>query len=545
MSFKKALRIADVLVLASIRAKRGVKIDKDGTTKKDQRNEKVFLLGLPIVSAFIYLLLLKGGTPIEAITPLLSQSLVFLPAFSLLLMVMNGLMFEVSLSSYSTSTDIINWLPIRAKEYVIGSTISAVYFTLPFLMIIYGASLGAAIYTGMINVWLLTFTLSLLGLLIGGFAIEIVRAALNEASSVIGKRAGKYGQLAQLISTVVIIALFSLVFNYQVLLKVMTWFNITVEQAWFVPLLWPSLAVIDILSSEFTGGALYFGGSFIMMVAFFVLGVKARTKYWVPAPLTVTLAPTRQYSKRNGVWSLLGFSLAEQAIINKDFKALFRRREMATFLAIPLMMAILTFINPDASNLWDASLPTFERLFYFLNFGMALYILSFYLALVSVGQEGSAFMNLRAGPIASSSIVKAKAMVGFIPSAVILAGILSVVGYVVKPSLQGMMTIVLVSFVVIIEASLLGMVFATRYPDFTEVPRAKFISSEATLLGLIGSALVILVSIFPFFGNRYLFNGALSFAFSCSFTLVAAVVVCYLCYRGASSKLGELLTGET
>ena len=118
------------------------------------------------------------------------------------------------------------------------------------------------------------------------------------------------------------------------------------------------------------------------------------------------------------------------------------------------------------------------------------------------------------------------------------------VGYVVKPSLQGMMTIVLVSFVVIIEASLLGMVFATRYPDFTEVPRAKFISSEATLLGLIGSALVIFVSIFPFFGNRYFFNGALSFAFSCSFTLVAAVVVCYLCYRGASSKLGELLTAE-
>ena len=252
MSVKKALRIADVLILASIRAKRGVKLNKEGKAKKDQRNEKIFLLGFPVVSTLVYLLLWKGKVPVEGITPLLGQSLVFLPAFSLLLMVMNGLMFEISLSSFSTSTDIINWLPIRAKEYVIGSTISAVYFTLPFLMIIYGGSLGAAIYSGLIIKWVLAFTLSLLGLLSGGFAIEIVRAALNGATAFIGKRAGKYSQMAQLLSTVMIIALFSLVFNYQVLIKVMTWFNITVEQGWFVPLLWPSLAVIDILNSEFT-----------------------------------------------------------------------------------------------------------------------------------------------------------------------------------------------------------------------------------------------------------------------------------------------------
>ena len=544
MSFKKALRIADVLILASIRAKRGVKLNKEGKAKKDQRNEKIFLLGLPVVTTLVYLLLWKGKVPVEGITPLLSQSLVFLPAFSLLLMVMNGLMFEISLSSFSTSTDIINWLPIKAKEYVIGSTISAVYFTLPFLMIIYGGSLGAAIYTGVIIKWVLAFTLSLLGLLSGGFAIEIVRAALNGATAFIGKRAGKYSQMAQLLSTVMIIALFSLVFNYQVLIKVMTWFNITVEQGWFVPLLWPSLAVIDILNSEFTRGALYFGGSFIMMAAFFVLGVKARTKYWVPTPLTVSLGPKKLHSNRNGLWSIFGFNPTEQAIINKDFKALFRRREMATLLAIPLMMAILTFINPNASSLWDTSLPTFERLFYFLNFGMALYTLSFYLALVSIGQEGSAFMNLRMSPIASSSIVKAKAFMGFIFSAVILTVILFVVGYVVKPSLQGMMTIILISFVVIVEASLLGMVFGTRYPDFTEVPRAKFISTEATLMGMIGSVIVIFVSIFPFFANRYIYNGSLPLAFSFSFTIIASALTCYLCYRGASSKLRELLTDE-
>ena len=281
-----------------------------------------------------------------------------------------------------------------------------------------------------------------------------------------------------------------------------------------------------------------------MMAAFFVLGVKARTKYWVPTPLTVSLGPKKLHSNRNGLWSIFGFNSTEQAIINKDFKALFRRREMATLLAIPLMMAILTFINPNASSLWDTSLPTFERLFYFLNFGMALYTLSFYLALVSIGQEGSAFMNLRMSPIASSSIVKAKAFMGFIFSAVILTVILFVVGYVVKPSLQGMMTIILISFVVIVEASLLGMVFGTRYPDFTEVPRAKFISTEATLMGMIGSVIVIFVSIFPFFANRYIYNGSIPLAFSFSFTIIATALTCYLCYRGASSKLRELLTDE-
>ena len=185
MNLEKTRRIAEVLILSAVRARRGE------TSKPKQvknvlglRNNQVAVIGLPLIAAITYLFLMRTEPHYTLVSSFLSQSLIFIPFLGTFLMVMNGIL-ESTVSQYSTSTDIINWLPIRPSEFVVGSTISNIYFSIPFLMIVYGATLGASIYVEQILAWVAAFLVSILALFIGGFLVEVVRALLNEASSAV------------------------------------------------------------------------------------------------------------------------------------------------------------------------------------------------------------------------------------------------------------------------------------------------------------------------------------------------------------------------
>ncbi|MQY82963.1 hypothetical protein GH157_04620, partial [archaeon] len=64
-----------------------------------------------------------------------------------------SIQFEFSQSIEAASTDMINWLPIAPTDYVLGSTLTTMYFMSQLLAIIYGGSLGAAIYVGRLDLW--------------------------------------------------------------------------------------------------------------------------------------------------------------------------------------------------------------------------------------------------------------------------------------------------------------------------------------------------------------------------------------------------------
>ena len=441
------------------------------------------------------------------------------------------------MSKFSTSMDIVNWLPIRASEYVVGSTISSIYFSLPLLMLIYGITLGVAFYVGQTAIWIVTLLMSLVSIFIGGFLIEVIRAFINEVSSSISNRGGKISQALQMVTTLFVIVAMTLLFNYSVLFKIMDWFGFTLEQAWFIPLTWPSMMIRSILLGSLTNAVFYCFGCLVLLGGSFMLGTYAREKYWVPKPISIDLSPRTEYSARKS--SSFGKS-AEQVIFSKDLKALFRRKEMMSILAIPLVLFVLNFIQSDVSVLWDPSASYITRLSFFTYPGMGLFMMSLYLSMISIGQEGRGFINLQMSPITPKQVILGKLPIAWVFSAVLLVLMLAVERIYINVPVDAFWGISVIGFVTITETSFLGLMFATMYPDFTEVPRARFIRSEGSLVTMIGTGITVLVSVAPVFLSHFVYSW-LSFWLSGLVSLLLMCLVCWISYRHAVSKLGELL----
>jgi len=535
-----SLKIAKILALSSVRARRTQGRNPKGFYKSPIRNLVASGIVLPAITLFTYLALTRGNFTQDGISLALSQFLIFLPSFSALLMILNSLMFEFFQSTYAASTAVISWLPVAPTDYVLGSSISTLYFASPMFAIIYGATLGAALAAGMLAAWLFSCVLSIFGAFTGGFAMEILRALLNRASADLYKRNGTGTMVVRLLLTVLIIGAFSLTFNYNILLKIVGWFAVSVNNAWFLPPLWPSMAIISLLQTNINSTAMYTTLSFALTLAFFWAGAKARGRYWVPVPVTVKMAPMKTYEPRRGVLGLIGLKPAEMAIVRKDFRALIRRREMVTILAVPFIMGLMSFVSFNVKNLWDPSVSTFGKLTFFMQPGMGLTILAFYVGLVSFGQEGNAFINLKKAPLDARSVIRAKMVTALSPSLAILAGLLAIVGLVIRPSWEVMASVSVIGFVTLLEASLLGIVFGTRYPDFTEIPRARFIAKQGAFLGMMTMMVAVMVTITPFLVNQFVLRAVLGLPVATCLTLAMAGAISFLCYRSASASAEKL-----
>jgi hypothetical protein len=329
----------------------------------------------------------------------------------------------------------------------------------------------------------------------------------------------------------------ALLFNYNVLLRVMEWFGFTLEQAWFLPILWPSMMIQSLIYGTTKNIALYGFGSLLLFVSSFFLGTYARQKYWVPKPITIELGPREIRNERTGIMG----SRAEQAIFMKDLKALFRRKEMMTFLAIPFMLFAVNFIQMDVSHLWDESAGYVERLGVFLLPGMGLYMLSLYVSMVSIGQEGSGFINLQFSPLKTSQIFFGKVFVGWVLSAILLFAMLLIERVYIGVPPDAFWGISVVGFATITEASFLGLMFGSMFPDFTEVPRSRFTSSAGSLISVVGSAIVSVLTIAPILMNHYIYGDSLSFWLTGFISLALMSLVCWVSFRQASSRLEALL----
>ena len=191
LNVRLIMRLASIFALSSIRAKR----TKGSVPKRFAKSPIVNIIfsvvGFPLSVILTYLFITRFIKGEALINLACAHLLIFLPSFTVLLSIMFSLMFEFSQSSSAASTDMINWVPIDATEYVLGSALCTMYFTSPMLSLILGVSLGLAIYTGMTTVWVLTAALGLLGAFLGAFVIEVVRALINRASATLYKHGGR------------------------------------------------------------------------------------------------------------------------------------------------------------------------------------------------------------------------------------------------------------------------------------------------------------------------------------------------------------------
>ena len=541
MNFRIALRLAGILSLASVRVKKVRGAIPTGRSKALRTNLSLSPFLLAISAVIVYFLIKRGGEN-PSLTLLYTQLLVFSPSITAFMSMVYSIQFEFSQSIEAASTDMINWLPIAPIDYVLGSTLTTMYFISPILAIIFGGSLGAAIYVGRLDLWALGSMMGILGSLIGAFTLEIIRSLMNRVSHAFFKDRGQFAMITRTLLTLTLLVLVQLVYNVTILMKVASWFSVSIQGAWFIPLLWPSLTMLRYIFSDIIGTLIYAGLSSVLVLIVFLGGVKARAMNWVPAPVSYRLKPVEFKSSRRGILGSLGFSVFESALIRKDFKSLIRRRETLTQLAIPVMITI-TFLVAQ-SGMIGGSVPPEQVRYSFI--GIMLFnsvILGMSLSLISLGQEGGAFQVLKITPLRPRSITRAKILHAFIPSFLLLLptflAIFSLIGDPVTIAGAFLLGITGVFDVIIVS-----MIIGAHFVDFSEVPRSRFVRWEGSLIAFFVLFVLLGVVLSPLIVSLVKPGFALNPQVAFVVSEVIATAVAYLGYRRAVEEVSLIYYSE-
>jgi hypothetical protein len=267
--------------------------------------------------------------------------------------------------------------------------------------------------------------------------------------------------------------------------------------------------------------------------------VKLREKYWVPAPFAIKLASSKPYTPKQGFLGSFGFTVTEAALLKKDFRALTRRKEMIVWIAVPLGISILSFFTTQSSM--ETATTTIDQLTLFSGPLMGVFMFAFYIALTGIGQEGSAFLNLRIIPLKEKEIVKAKLSTALIPSTLAMILVTALIQIIVQPRLEALTTIVVVLFAVLFECSFVGLAVGSHFPDFTEVPRARFVDQKGVWLGMLTVAACGAVTILPLF--LYAFVGLVfPLLVAPVISAIAGILICYISYNLTLNSLQRLAT---
>jgi len=537
LNFKVVLHLAKILALSSVRAKRAKGSVPTGFAKSPMVNILVAVIGFP-VAAILAVNFVGAFLEDISLSAFVLQISIFLPSLMTLAAIMYGLLFEFTQSSSVGSSDIINWLPVKAAEFVLASVLSMIYFLAPLLALVFGATFGLSLSANMLDVGLLSLVFGVLGMFLGAFILEIIRAITNRVSTSFYKHSGRTTVAVRMIIFIVLMVAFILVSNINFLFTILQQFMGGIGNAWFIPILWPSLAVMTYLTAETLQVLIYAVSSMVLVIALLWTSVKLREKYWVPAPFSIELKPSKPYTPKRGFLGSVGFTAAEAALIKKDLRGLTRRKEMIVWIAVPLALSIMSLFSFQSS--WATATATLDKLMLFWGPLMGVFMLAFYMALTGIGQEGSAFLNLLIIPLKEKEVAKSKLAIALFPSTGILVIVTAFIQVMLQLRLEALIAITVTLFAVLFECAFVGLAVGSRFPDFTEVPRTRFIDQKGVWLGMLIIAACIGVTFLPPFLYSYRILGYFPLLAAPVLSAIACILICYASYRATLSSLQKL-----
>jgi hypothetical protein len=434
-----------------------------------------------------------GGGLREIVSPIVPKALAGIPSAIMFMAILFGVLYEISQPIQSMNTDLVNWLPVTPMEYVAGSTISESYIYSFVLCLLLGVVLGPALAFGMGWVWLAAAALSVLSLFVGAFVVEILDATTNRISSSFYKKSGRSGIVFRLIATIILLVFIQLLFSGYVISYLLQSIIQAALFAWFVPLVWPSLAVLGVSEGNVFSFLFFCALSIVFATTLFVFAAQFRARFWVPVPVSIKLSSGKYHP---GHFRLPWLGAAESALIQKDLRSLTRRREMARFLAIPFVLAISMGVS--LLPLGGESVPKTQAFFFIATFyilPVAIFVGA--LSMTSIGQEGYAVWNIYAAPIEPGHILQAKILFGAALGLPFAVGLLTVFAFLMNTVATYYAIMLMIGVLVVLEVSALGVYFAARFPDFREMVRSRYVGVWGSLLGIISAIIVSMLTAVP------------------------------------------------
>lgn len=331
------------------------------------------------------------------------------------------------------------------------------------------------------------------------------------------------------ISIVALIVVVQIVFFPTIYTRFLGGVSPSFGPTWFVPFLWSSVSVSALINGEALLSALFAMLAVALSFAFFYGAIRARSKYWVPSPPAIRLSGSTYAPRSSSLSGLL--SQAQLAILRKDLKGLTRRREMARFLALPVVFFLISFLEPSGGGI---SVVNFFG-YFIASYGTLL------VAISSVGAEGKAISNLYQFPLSVRDFVVGKAC-----TPIIFGSVTSVAFFILSGVISGssvtLIAIFSVSAVALcLEMSMLGMILGMKFPNFSET-RSSFISPTGGIIGSLTSLVLLGVSLAPIIYAVIVDPGFNSEMIGLIASLAITAVIGFIFYRVVLGSARNLLS---
>jgi hypothetical protein len=404
------------------------------------------------------------------------QSLIVTPVILTSAILLAGILFELGQASGLASSEAVNWLPVSPAEYVMASSLSIEFTYSPVLFIALGITIPFALVFGMFSTIPLFIAISLVAYIWGAIIVEAVRSVVNRISTGLYKKSGRLGIILRIVLVIAVLVAVQLAFNPYILYVALSGLTAGVNLAWFIPVIWPSVAMVSLLTSAMLRAVLFGLLSVLFTVLIFEAATQLRAKYWSPIPVTITVSTSTTYVPKGR--SLLWLDPIAFAIAFKEFRSLVRRREMSRFLAIPVLIVISSMLplltSAGGSRAISAVSPVL--------LGEISLVVPMMLSSISVGQEGTSVANLYMLPISADELINGKLVIPWIMSGagvVTVALLLQFLAPVAMGQFLALLTAVVFNIVI---QGYVGLGTGARYPSYNVGPRARFLTFTGFLI---------------------------------------------------------------
>jgi hypothetical protein len=408
-----------------------------------------------------------------------------------------GLLWELNASSESESADSINWLPISPSEYVFASTLSTTYTYSPLVLVTVGYSLPIGVLTGNTSAFLVLVVASVIAAFTGSVTIEILRSLLARASTAFNKVGGRKMISLRILGIILILLFTQTLFSGFLIIRIITTVSSTNAATILVPLLWPTLSITSDLRSNPLSSAVFLLLSLGFLAVLASSALALRSKFWVSTPPSFHFSNTMTIS---GVSRLrkIGVSTTSLALVRREIRSATRRKEVVRLMAIPIILPVMisfpALFSPAPTTSAQSSVISPLFLAVPLLFGVGLGTL--FLGMTSIGQEGKRLWNLSSLPIEAGTIVTSKIV---FTSLIATIGLVLGLGLTVlffQVSILDALTFIAVGITLVVAEASLGVAIGSRYPDFSDGPRPRFVTIIGSIIGaFLGVVIMLLMSL--------------------------------------------------
>jgi hypothetical protein len=312
---------------------------------------------------------------------------------------------------------------------------------------------------------------------LGAVIVEALKAIMNRISTTFYKKSGRLGIILRIALIVALLVGVQMAFNPYILFTALSTIVNGVNLAWFVPMIWPSVAVASSLASDAIKATEFSLLSLLFTLVIFEAAARLRGKYWSPVAVTIAVSTSTIYSPKGR--SLLWLDQTAFAITLKELRSFARRKDMARFLALPVMLVVASLL-PILTTGADPGTALSGVGFALL--GETSLILPVMLSSITIGQEGRSIANIYMLPISADELVKGKLFLSWVISGIGILAIAFLMQFLAPVAiLQFLAALIAVVFNILIEGYV-GLGTGSRHPNFTVGPNARYLTFTGFLI---------------------------------------------------------------